>query len=53
MEQPLKFTVTANKVGNSLKITLPKEVANFLEIKPGDNVELWQENKHISLTKKK
>lgn len=53
MEMPIKFEVTANKVGHSLKITLPVEVAKYLELKPGDKVELWEENNRVILGKKK
>ena len=52
MEMPIKFEVTANKVGNSLKITLPVEVAKYLQLTPGDKVEMWEENNHIILAKK-
>jgi AbrB family looped-hinge helix DNA binding protein len=52
MEMPIKFEVTANKVGNSLKITLPVEVAKYLNLKPGEKVELWEEGNRIILAKK-
>ncbi len=52
MEMPIKFEVKANLVGNSLKITLPVEVAKYLEVKPGDTVELWEESNRIVLAKK-
>ncbi len=33
---PIVFEVKAGKVGNSIKITLPRPAAEGLEIKPGD-----------------
>jgi antitoxin component of MazEF toxin-antitoxin module len=54
MEMPIKFKVKANKVGNSLKITLPVEVAEYLQLTAGDTVEMWGEgNDKVILEKKK
>jgi len=50
--EPIKFEVIANKVGNSIKITLPKEIVKCLKIKPGNIIELWEEESHIILDKK-
>lgn len=52
MEMPIKFEVTANKVGNSLKITLPVEIAKYLSLEPGDKVEMWEQDNKIVLAKK-
>ena len=50
---PVKFTVSVVQVGNSLKITVPKELAAHLELKKGDKVMMWADNSHAVLEKKK
>jgi len=52
MEMPVKFELSVMQVGNSLRITIPKEVAAHLKIKKGDIVELWVDNQHIIIQKK-
>ena len=49
---PVKFEVKAVQVGNSLKVTIPVEIARHLKIKKGDSVEMWVDNSHIILQKK-
>ena len=44
MELPIKFELSVMQVGNSLRITIPKEVAKHLELTKGDTVELWVDN---------
>ena len=53
MEVPVKFELSVMQVGNSLRITIPKEVAKHLELEKGDVVELWVDNQHIIVEKKK
>lgn len=48
---PVKFKISVVLVGKSLKITIPKEVAEHLDIKKGDAVELWVDNSHMILEK--
>jgi AbrB family looped-hinge helix DNA binding protein len=52
MEMPIKFEVSVMQVGNSLRITIPKEVAAHLSIKKGDKIEMWADNSHVILQKK-
>jgi len=52
MEMPIKFELSVMQVGNSLRITVPKEVAKHLNLKKGDSVELWVDNKHMIVEKK-
>ena len=40
------------QVGNSLRITIPKEIAEHLQIKKGDTVQLWVDDTHIIVEKK-
>ena len=53
MYMPVKFEISVVQVGNSLKITIPKEVAKHLELEKGNVVELWVDNQHIVVEKKK
>lgn len=52
MTMPVKFELSVMQVGNSLRITIPKEVAAHLKIKKGDTVELWVDNNHVIVEKK-
>jgi bifunctional DNA-binding transcriptional regulator/antitoxin component of YhaV-PrlF toxin-antitoxin module len=53
MEMPVKFEVSVMQVGSSLRITVPKEIAVHLEIKKGDSIEMWADNSHVVIQKKK
>lgn len=53
MQMPIKFEVSVMQVGNSLRITVPKEVAQHLQIKKGDRLVMYSDNSHIVLEKKK
>jgi AbrB family looped-hinge helix DNA binding protein len=53
MEVQIKFKVKAGKVGNSVKITLPTEIKEYMEIKDGDTVILYEEAGRIILEKEK
>jgi len=53
MTMPIKFELSVMRVGNSLRITIPKEVAKHLQIGKGDTVELWVDNTHGVFKKKK
>lgn len=48
----MKFEIKVVQVGNSLKITIPKEIAKHLNIKKGDVVQLWVDNQHVIVEKK-
>jgi antitoxin component of MazEF toxin-antitoxin module len=50
---PVKFTVSVVLVGKSLKVTIPKELCEHLELKKGDQVSMWSDNSHIEMEKKK
>ncbi|MCJ7762694.1 AbrB/MazE/SpoVT family DNA-binding domain-containing protein [Candidatus Bathyarchaeota archaeon] len=49
---PVKFEIKAVQVGNSIKITIPKEMTKHLGIKKGDTVSMWADNSHIIIEKK-
>ena len=47
MTMPVKFEISVVLVGKSLKITIPKEIAKYLNLKKGDTVAMWVDNTHI------
>ena len=53
MEMPIKFEVSVMQVGSSLRITVPRQVANHLDIKKGDKLVMYSDNSHVVLAKKK
>lgn len=50
---PVQFEVKAVQIGNSLKITIPKELVKHLKIMKGDTITLWADDSHIIVEKKK
>jgi len=52
MQMPIKFEVSVMQVGNSLRITVPKEVARHLQLKKGDKLTMYSDNAHVVLEKK-
>ena len=50
---PVKFTLKVAQVGNSLRVTLPKEICEHMGIKKGDAVSMWVDNSHVVLEKKR
>jgi AbrB family looped-hinge helix DNA binding protein len=49
---PIKFEVSVMQVGNSLRITVPKEVAQHLQIKKGDKLLMYSDNGRVIIEKK-
>ncbi len=49
---PVKFEIKVVQVGNSLKITVPKEIARHMSLKKGDVVSMWADNSHVVIEKK-
>jgi antitoxin component of MazEF toxin-antitoxin module len=49
---PVKFEVSVVLVGKSLKVTIPKELCNHLDLRKGDKVSMWSDNSHIIIEKK-
>jgi antitoxin component of MazEF toxin-antitoxin module len=52
MEMPVKFTLKIGKVGNSLKVTIPEQIAEHLSLEKGDTVTMWADNSHVIIEKK-
>lgn len=53
MEMPTKFKISVVQVGKSLKVTIPKEICEQYGIKKADIMEMWADNSHIVLEKRK
>jgi putative transposon-encoded protein len=52
MEMPVEFEIKVVQVGNSLKITVPKEMAKHVGLKKGNTVIMWADNGHVLIKKK-
>jgi len=52
MEMPIKFELSVMQVGNSFRVTIPKEIAKHLNINKGDSLEMWVDDSKIILKKK-
>ncbi len=49
---PIIFKIKAVKVGNSIRMTIPKEIVEHLQIKKGDVLEVSVTNGEMSVKKK-
>ena len=43
----------AAQIGNSLRVTIPKELAQHLNLKKGDILTMWADNSHLILDREK
>jgi AbrB family looped-hinge helix DNA binding protein len=48
---PVKFDTRAVKVGNSIRITIPKEIASHLHIESGDRLHVWVDDSCMLVAK--
>ncbi len=48
---PIKFTLKVSRVGNSHRITLPKEVREAVDLQEGDLVQMWTTDHRIIIEK--
>jgi len=48
---PVKFKRTMVKIGGSFRITVPMEIANTLNIKHKDVLEIWLDDSKIVMVK--
>ena len=53
MQKQLALKVKAVKIGNSTRITIPKPVAEFLGIKPGNTLLVSVDNERMVVKKQK
>ena len=49
---PVPFKVKAVKIGNSLRMTIPKNIVDYLEIKAGDELEVTVQDHEMTVKKK-
>ena len=50
---PITLKRTLVRIGNSLRLTIPPEVAEILKVKAGDDVEFGTDNGDIIIKKAK
>jgi AbrB family looped-hinge helix DNA binding protein len=48
---PIPFKVKIAKIGNSLRITIPKPVADYLELSKGDILEIVVTDHNMTVKK--
>jgi antitoxin component of MazEF toxin-antitoxin module len=48
----IKFEGSVMQVGNSLRVTIPQEIAKHMDLEKGDIVELWVNNHSMIMEKK-
>lgn len=49
---PIEFEISVVKVGNSLRMTIPKEIAKAMNLKKKDTVLVTMNNGHMLVRKK-
>lgn len=49
---PIPFKMKAVKIGNSIRVTIPKQVADYLEIHAGDTLEITVQDQEMLVKKK-
>ena len=48
---PVPFKVKAVKIGNSIRMTIPKQIAEYLNINEGDTLEITVQNNEMVVKK--
>jgi len=51
MKVPVPFKVKAVKIGNSIRMTIPKPVVDYLKIAAGDNLEVTVQDSEMVVKK--
>ena len=49
---PVKFHISVVQVGKSLKITVPKEICEYLGLRKGNIVSMWVDDSHLIVEKR-
>jgi len=52
MKVPVPFKVKAVKIGNSIRMTIPKQIVDYLKICEGDTLEVTVQDGEILVKKK-
>jgi antitoxin component of MazEF toxin-antitoxin module len=48
---PVKFKIKVVQVGNSLKVTIPKEMVEHVGLEKGETIEMWADDGRIIIEK--
>ena len=48
---PVKFKMTLVKIGNSMRITIPKPIVDTLALKAGEELSLYMDDSRIIIEK--
>jgi AbrB family looped-hinge helix DNA binding protein len=48
---PVKFKIKVVKIGNSLRVTIPKEITEAVDLKKGNMVEVYLDDDKIIIRK--
>lgn len=48
----MTFEIKVDRIGNNLRIIIPREIADHLQLRKGNTVKMWVDNKHIHVEKK-
>lgn len=51
MQMPIPFHVKVVKIGNSLRMTIPKQITDYLKISEGDTLEITVTDSTITIKK--
>lgn len=49
---PIPFKVKAVKIGNSIRMTIPKQITDYLKIEAGDTLEVIVQDSEMIVRKK-
>jgi len=52
LKMPIPFHVKAVKIGNSIRMTIPKQIADYLKIEEGNTLEITVQNSEMVVKKK-
>jgi len=52
LKMPVPFKVKAVKIGNSIRMTIPKQIVEYLKIEAGDTLEVTVQDSEITVQKK-
>ena len=48
---PVEFDISVMQVGNSLRVTIPKELAKHLGVQKGSKLVMYADNSHVVIRK--
>ncbi len=51
MSVPVRFKIKVGKVGNSLRVVIPKEIAEYVKLEKGQTIVMWADDGRIVIGK--